>query len=196
MPRRMRLESEAGVYHVINRGNYRAPLFRSARARQAFLRCVGEACARTGWRVHAWCIMSNHYHLAISTPRANLVEGMGWLQGAFANRFNRFRREHGHLFQGRYKSLVVEPDEGLGPVCHYIHLNPARARLCPPPGLRQYPWTSVRWILDPSLRPAWFDPAPALRHAGAGRPCRRPGEISRIPRVAGGGRARAQAPAL
>ena len=73
--------------------------------------------------------MSNHYHLAISTPRANLIEGMKWLQGTFATRFNRFRNERGHLFQGRYKSLVVEPEVGLGPLCHYIHLNPVQAGL-------------------------------------------------------------------
>lgn len=69
----------------------------------AFLHCLGEACARTGWRVHAWRLMSNHCHLAVSTPRANLVEGMRWLQGTFASRFNRLRAERGHLFQGRSK---------------------------------------------------------------------------------------------
>jgi REP element-mobilizing transposase RayT len=89
--------------------------------------------------------MSNHYHLAISTPRANLVGGMCWLQGTFANRFNRFSGEHGHLFQGRYKSLVVDPDEGLGPLCHYIHLNPVRAGLCEVSALRTYDWTSLHW---------------------------------------------------
>lgn len=166
MPRRQRLESAAGVYHVINRGNYRTDLFRSDKAKEAFLKCLGEACQRTGWLVHAWCIMSNHYHLALSTPRANLVEGMCWLQGTFAARFNRFRREHGHLFQGRYKSLVVEPGEGLGPLCHYIHLNPVRAKLCATPRLSRYPWSSVRWLFEVSQRSVWFDPAPALKHAG------------------------------
>jgi len=130
MARRLRLEAVEGVYHVINRGNYRAPVFRSDRTKAAFLRCLEEACARTGWRVHAWCIMSNHYHLAVATPQADLGEGMRWLQGTFATRFNQLRNERGHLFQGRYKSLVVDPGEGLGPLCHYIHLNPVRARLC------------------------------------------------------------------
>lgn len=166
MPRRQRLESEAGVYHVINRGNYRFDLFRSDRTKAAFLKCLSEACERTGWWVHAWCIMSNHYHLALSTPRANLAEGMGWLQGTFATRFNHFRREHGHLFQGRYKSLIVDPDDGLGPLCHYIHLNPVRAGLCTTLGLRRYRWTSVPWLLSAETRPTWYDPAPALRHAG------------------------------
>jgi REP element-mobilizing transposase RayT len=145
MARKLRMESEAGVYHVLNRGNYRAAIFRSGKTKTAFLQCLDEACRRTDWLVHAWCIMSNHYHLAISTPRANLVGGMCWLQGTFANRFNRFRGEHGHLFQGRYKSLVVDPDEGLGPLCHYIHLNPVRAGLCEVSALRTYDWTSLHW---------------------------------------------------
>jgi len=151
---------------VLNRGNYRAAIFRQDRTKQAFLKCLDEACAKTGWRVHAWCLMSNHYHLAISTPEANLVEGMRWLQCTFALRFNRFRGERGHLFQGRYKSLAVDPDEGLGPLSHYIHLNPVRARLCSVSALRNYRWTSLRWLVDPRLRPTWYEPLPALRHAG------------------------------
>lgn len=166
MARPLRLESEDGVYHVLNRGNYRADIFRSAKAKAAFLKCLGEACDKTGWRVHAWGLMSNHYHLAVSTPRANLVEGMRWLQGTFATRFNRLRQERGHLFQGRYKSLVVDPDEGLGPLCHYIHLNPVRARLCATGELPAQRWTSVGWLMEPKHRAGWYDPRPALAHAG------------------------------
>lgn len=164
MARKLRMESEAGVYHVINRGNYRAAIFRSEKTKASFLNCLDEACHRTGWLVHAWCIMSNHYHLAISTPQANLVDGMRWLQGTFANRFNRFRREHGHLFQGRYKSLIVDPREGLGPLCHYIHLNPVRAGLCRISDLARYRWTSLHWMKAGG--PAWYLPLPALQHAG------------------------------
>lgn len=166
MARPLRLESEAGVYHVINRGNYRADIFRSEKAKDAFLKCLGEACEKTGWEVHAWCLMSNHYHLAVSTPKANLVDGMQWLQGTFAVRFNRLRKECGHLFQGRYKSLLVDPDGGLGPLCHYIHLNPARAKLRPVTELSDYRWTSLPWLLKPKERPDWYHPEPALQHAG------------------------------
>jgi REP element-mobilizing transposase RayT len=166
MARPLRLESEDGVYHVLNRGNYRADIFRSDKAKAAFLKCLGEACAKTGWRVHAWCLMSNHYHLAVSTPRGNLVEGMRWLQGTFATRFNRLRQERGHLFQGRYKSLVVDPAEGLGPLSHYIHLNPVRARLCPVAELPAQRWTSLGWLMEPKHRPDWYDPSAALAHAG------------------------------
>ncbi len=166
MARPLRLESEDGVYHVLNRGNYRADIFRTGKAKEAFLKCLGEACDKTGWRVHAWCVMSNHYHLAVSTPRANLVEGMRWLQGTFSVRFNRLRNERGHLFQGRYKSLIVDPDEGLGPLSHYIHLNPVRARLCQPSELPAQRWTSIGWLMEPKLRPVWYEPRPALEHAG------------------------------
>lgn len=160
------MESEAGIYHLLNRGNYRADIFRSDRAKEAFLQCLGEACAKTGWVVHAWCLMSNHYHLAVSTPGANLVDGMRWLQGTFSTRFNRLRHERGHLFQGRYKSLLVDPEGGLGPLCHYIQLNPVRAKLCPVSALAEYRWTSLRWLLAPKDRPAWYQPEPALTHAG------------------------------
>jgi len=167
MARKLRLESEGGIYHVINRGNYRMDLFRAAKTRAAFLKCLGEACEKTGWRVHAWCVMSNHYHVALETPRANLVDGMRWLQGTFAVRFNRLRKERGHLFQDRYKSLITDPAEGLGPLCHYIHLNPVRAHLCSSEKLAEWRWTSVSWLMDPSLRPAWYDPRAALDHAGS-----------------------------
>lgn len=166
MARPLRLESEDGVYHVLNRGNYRADIFGTEKAKAAFLKCLGEACGKTGWRVHAWCLMSNHYHLAVATPRANLVEGMRWLQGTFATRFNRLRQERGHLFQGRYKSLVVDPDGGLGPLCHYIHLNPVRAHLCPVDRLPAQRWSSIGWLMEPKGRAAWYDPSPALEHAG------------------------------
>jgi hypothetical protein len=86
--------------------------------------------------------------------------------GNVRNPFNRLRKESGHLFQGRYKSLAVDPDGGLGPLCHYIHLNPVRARLRSVSELRSYRWVSVGWLVEPKRRPAWFDPSPALGHAG------------------------------
>lgn len=166
MARRLRLESEGGIYHVLNRGNYRSDIFRSVTTKAAFLKCLGEACGKTGWRVHAWCLMSNHYHLAVETPRANLVEGMRWLQGTFSSRFNRLRGERGHLFQGRYKALLVDPAGGLGPLCHYIHLNPVRAHLRPVAQLPGWPWSSLSWLVNPKLRSAWYEPGAALVHAG------------------------------
>jgi hypothetical protein len=111
--------------------------------------------------------MSNHYHLALETPAGNLVEGMQWLQATFAVRFNRMRKENGHLFQGRYQSLVVDPGDGMGPLCHYIHLNPVRAKLCAVEELGAWPWTSLRLLLEPKTRPKWYAPEAFLSHAGS-----------------------------
>ena len=97
---------------------------------------------RCGWKLYAYVIMSNHYHLAVETPEPNLVEGMQWLQGTFATRFNRFRNERGHVFQGRYKALLVNEDRPLLGLIDYIHLNPVRAGLCAVLGLKDYSLSS------------------------------------------------------
>jgi len=89
---------------------------RDGRARQSFLTCLEEACSSMDWRLYAWCLMGNHYHLCIETPHPNLVEGMRWLQSTFANRFNRFRKSNGHVFQGRYKAILLDGD-AVGAVC-------------------------------------------------------------------------------
>lgn len=164
MARKLRLEYADAVYHVISRGNYRADVFAEAATKEAFLKCLGEACTKASWVIHAWCVMSNHYHLCLQTPQPNLVEGMRWLQATFSLRFNRFRNEHGHVFQGRYKALPVETD-ATGAVCHYIHLNPVRAGIVEMAALSNWPWTSVA-TLRSGRRPDWFSPEAALEHAG------------------------------
>jgi len=163
--RKPRIEAAGGRYHVLNRGNYRTDVFQSDEAKVAFLRCLGEACEKTGWVVSGWCLMRNHYHLAIQTPEPNLVGGMQWFQATFAARFNRLRRVNGHLFQGRYKALSVEAGDPMGSLCHYIHLNPVRAGVVTVDGLEHWPWCSYRWIQRPRERAEWFSPAEAL--AGA-----------------------------
>ena len=127
MARKPRIQYEGAVYHVINRGNYRRDVFELASTAQAFERCLFEACEQAGWQLHAFTLMRNHFHLALETPRANLVEGMHWLQSTFATRFNRLRAERGHLFQGRYQAILVEPGTHLAQVVNYIHLNAVRA---------------------------------------------------------------------
>lgn len=166
MARKLRVEFEGAVYHVIARGNYRADVFGDEKTKAAFLKCLGEACEKSGWLVHAWCVMSNHYHLCLETPQPNLVAGMKWLQATFSLRFNRYRHERGHLFQGRYKALLVE-DSAVGSVCHYIHLNPVRAGLTDVPRLPAWPWTSVHALMQPRVRPAWSCFDVALDQAGA-----------------------------
>jgi REP element-mobilizing transposase RayT len=165
MPRKPRLEFEGAIYHVISRGNYRSDVFAHESTKAAFLKCLDEACIKAEWVIHAWCVMSNHYHLCLETPRANLVQGMRWLQATFAVRFNRRRNERGHLFQGRYQALPVAP-EAVGAVCHYIHLNPVRAGLSNAPALAKWPWTSAAQLMTCRPRPPWLSVAAALEHAG------------------------------
>jgi REP element-mobilizing transposase RayT len=164
--RKLRLEFPGACYHVINRGNYRRDIFESDRAKAAFEHTLFEACEKSDWRVHAYVIMRNHFHLAIDTPAGNLVAGMQWLQATFANRFNRLRREKGHLFQGRYKAILVERGAALGCVSHYIHLNPVRAHILPVERLAEYRYSSF-WFLDrPSRRPPWLRLQDVLAEAG------------------------------
>ncbi|MFI5335844.1 MAG: transposase [Opitutales bacterium] len=147
MARQLRLEFPGACYHVINRGNYRRNLFAAKGAAAAFERVLWEAAERCHWRVHAFVIMRNHYHLAVETPEPNLSVGMKWLQGTWTARFNRFRGEVGRPFQGRYKALHVEPGQALAQVCHYIHLNPVRARAVTAGRLPEYRWSSLYWYL-------------------------------------------------
>ena len=104
MARKLRFESEGGLYHVINRGNHRNWVFESEGAKRSFEKTLNETCERSGWRLHAWVIMGNPFHLAVETPQPNLSEGMRWLQSVFAARYNHFRKGTGRIFQGRFKS--------------------------------------------------------------------------------------------
>lgn len=167
MARKLRLEFPGACYHVINRGNYRTDIFKTEGARAAFEACLFEACAKSGWVLHAYVLMSNHYHLALETPQGNLVAGMQWLQATFANRFNKLRSERGHLFQGRYKSLLVEEGGPLGQVCHYICLNPVRAGICPVERLEDYRYSSYWYLGRPKQRLAFMRVDTALQEAGA-----------------------------
>ena len=166
MARKLRIEYEHALYHVINRGNYRSDVFASEGAKEAFEKCLWEACAKCGWVVHAYVVMRNHYHLALETPKANLVAGMKWFQATFANRFNRFRAERGHVFQGRYQAIVLEDAAALGAVCHYIHLNPVRAGAVDVERLGEFRHGSFHWLHQPRKRPAGVDFTSALETAG------------------------------
>jgi REP element-mobilizing transposase RayT len=142
------------------RGNRQEPVFRDNRDNEMFLDTLGEACGRCGWRVHAFCLMGNHYHVLLETPYANLVDGMRWLQGTFTKRFNIRHRVYGHLFQSRYKALLVDPSgDYFRTVSSYIHLNPARAGCFDLRSgrLSDYPWSSFPCYLNPSCRPEWLN---------------------------------------
>jgi len=148
------------MYHVMNRGDQREDIFRDDEDRQKFLSTLGEACAKTEWQVHAYCLMRNHFHLVLETPQPNLVFGMKWLLGVYTKRFNIRHKVCGHLFAGRYKALVVEGSGNgyLRTVCDYVHLNPVRAKLLPPEApLESFRWSSYREYLKvPGQRPSWL----------------------------------------
>jgi putative transposase len=159
MGRAPRIEYEGALYHVMSRGNRQEAIFLDDRDRGCFLDTVGEACGRTGWRIHAYVLMGNHYHLLLETPEPNLVDGMRWLQGTYTKRFNLRHKLWGHLLQGRYKALVIDPkDEYFRTVGDYIHLNPARARCFDPQEpLESFPWSSYPAYLEPSFRFDWLE---------------------------------------
>jgi len=145
----------------MSRGNRQDAIFLDARDCEMFLDTLDEACGRTGWQIHAFVLMGNHYHLLLETPEANLVAGMKWLQGTYTQRFNSRHKQWGHLLQGRYKALLVDGSSGdyFPTVASYIHLNPARARLFDlgSEKLADYRWSSYPLYLRPSKRPEWLN---------------------------------------
>ena len=163
MPRSQRIEYPGAVYHTMCRGNNGQATFVSDKGRRLFLSTLGEACEQTGWWIHAYVLMSNHYHFLLETPEANLVAGMKWFQGAYTQRFNAMFQRRGHLFQGRYKAIPVQTSEGLEyfrQVSTYIHLNPFRAHLCGgghEKPLESYRWSSYPAYVGKSMRqPPWL----------------------------------------
>ncbi len=168
MARKLRLLFPHGLYHVINRGNYRRDVFESSGSRRAFHGALGETCRRYRWQVHAYVVMRNHFHLALETPEPNLTLGMHWLLGTFANRFNRFRSERGHLFQGRYHAQLVEDAVALARVVDYIHLNPVRAGLVLPAAVASFQGSSLP-VLQQEGCPEWLSAAGIRGTPGRGQ---------------------------
>ena len=160
MARKLRVQYPGAIYHVMNRGDRREPIFKDDEDRERFLETLGEACRKTDWQVHAYCLMHNHFHLVVETPQGNLVAGMKWFLGVYTSRFNRRHKLFGHLFSGRYKSLIVDGsgDGYLRTVCDYVHLNPVRADLLPPEApLEQYRWSSYpEYLKRPGERLGWL----------------------------------------
>jgi putative transposase len=116
------------------RGNQSRDIFEHQEDADLFVRCLGEMCMRNQTVVHAWCLMSNHYHLLLETPKGNLVDAMKWFQGTFTQRYNARRQLWGHLFQGRYKAKVIDDEDAsyFRRVSEYIRLNPAEAKVVKP----------------------------------------------------------------
>lgn len=170
MARKPRLEYAGAVYHVMDRGDRSEDIFHDHEDRRRFVLALGQACGRTGWRVHAFVLMRNHYHLLLETPEPNLCRGMHWLQTTYTVRHNRRHKLHGHLFQGRYKAIPVDAGTGdyFATVCDYIHLNPLRAGLLREgKRLGDYAWSSFPLhCLAASRRPEWLEVSRVLAAHG------------------------------
>ncbi len=134
MARPLRIEFAGALYHITSRGDGGDDIYIDDNDRENFLAVLGHVCERFNWVCHSYCLMSNHYHLLIETPEGNLSQGMRQLNGVYTQRFNRNHERVGHVFQGRYKAILVDADNYLVQLIRYIHLNPARAGLVKDPG--------------------------------------------------------------
>jgi len=154
MARPLRISFEGAFYHVTSRGNERKAVFKSKRDREKFLEYLETATERYGAIIHAYCLMDNHYHLLLETPAANLSQIIRHINSAYTTYFNVKRARSGHLFQGRFKAILVEKDEYAKELSRYIHLNPVRAKMVETPG--DYPWSSYSFYIGKKASPQWL----------------------------------------
>ena len=154
MARPLRIEYPGAFYHVTSRGNERKEVFRSRKDREQFLGYLESATTRYEACVYAYCLMSNHYHLLVETPGGNLSQIMAHINGAYTTYFNTKRHRAGHLFQGRYKAILVEREEYAQELSRYIHLNAVRAKMVARP--QDHEWSSYRAYVGVEPRPSWL----------------------------------------
>jgi REP element-mobilizing transposase RayT len=154
MARPLRIEFPGALYHVTSRGNARAPIFLGDPDRHLFLDVTRAVIERYGWLCHAYCLMTNHYHLVLETPEANLARGMRQLNGLYTQRFNRRHDRVGHILQGRYNGVLVERESHLLELARYVVLNPVRAGMVR--AAEDYRWSSLRAVLGLAPVPRWL----------------------------------------
>ena len=171
MARPLRLEFPGAVYHVLSRGHERSNIYRDNVDREKFLALLATISRDEQWVIHAYCFMSNHYHLLIETPVGGLSHGMRSLNGRYTQWFNLRRERTGHLFEGRFRSIVVQKDSHLLELMRYVVLNPVRARIVERPG--DWRWSSYRATLGREEAPSWLDVDWTLAQFAARRPAAR-----------------------
>lgn len=167
MTRPLRLEFPGALYHVTSRGNRRNPIFRNNDDRRAWLALLGHACERHHFVIHSFCQMTNHYHLLVETVEANLSRGMRQLNGSYTQYFNWRHGLVGHLFQGRYKAILVQKESYLLELSRYIVLNPLRAKMVP--FLEDWEWSSYHCFLSEETAPGWLERDGLLSRFGSER---------------------------
>jgi len=154
MARPIRIEFCGALYHVTSRGDRREAIYEDDDDRARFLDILAQVVADANWLCHAYCLMSNHYHLVIETPDKNLAKGMRQLNGVYTQSSNRRHGRVGHLFQGRYKAIVVDADSHLLELTRYVVLNPVRAGMVAEPAA--WPWSSYRATVGIDALPPWL----------------------------------------
>ena len=167
MSRPLRLELCGGLYHVTSRGDRREDIYADSTDREVWLDTLAQCCERYNWAIHAWCQMSNHYHLVIETAEANLSAGMRQLNGVYTQKVNRRHQRVGHVFQGRFKAILVERDSYLLELGRYVVLNPVRAGMVK--HVRQWKWSSYHAMVGTALCPEWLHTDWVLSQFGASR---------------------------
>ena len=164
MARPLRIAYPGALYHVTSRGNEQKDVFKSERDREKFLEYLASATVRYGAVIHAYCLMSNHYHLLLETPAGNLSQIMRHINGAYTTYFNIKRKRSGHLFQGRFKAILIEADEYATELSRYIHLNPVGAGMTARP--EDYRWSSYRSYIGQNPTPEWLNIGMILGYFG------------------------------
>jgi putative transposase len=154
MSRPLRLEFPHALYHVTSRGDRREAIYEDDEDRAAWLDVFDQVCSRFNWRCHAWCLMGNHYHVLVETPEANLSAGMRQLNGVYTQRFNHRHGKVGHVFQGRFKAVLVERESHLLELARYVVLNPVRAGMVA--DAAEWRWSSHRSVLGTEPSPDWL----------------------------------------
>lgn len=155
MARPLRLEFAGALYHVTSRGNRQDDIYELDIDRESFLTVLADVCKSYNWVCHAYCLMDNHYHLLIETPDANLSKGMRQLNGRYTQKFNREHGRVGHVFQGRYKAILIDKNSYLLELSRYIVLNPVRARMVH--SAFDWPWSSYRATVGEQSKPSWLN---------------------------------------
>lgn len=154
MARPLRIELAGGLYHVTSRGDRREDIYFGEADRLAWLDTFAQVCKRFNWICHAWCQMTNHYHIVVETVEGNLALGMRQLNGVYTQAINRNHRRVGHVFQGRYKAILVEKDRHLLELARYVVLNPVRAGMVRDAGA--WPWSSYNAMVGREVAPLWL----------------------------------------
>lgn len=167
MTRPLRLEFAGAIYHITVRGDRREDIFFRDEDRTDFLNILSQVCSRFNWVIHAYCLMTNHYHLLVETVDGNLSRGMRQLNGVYTQLINRNHNLVGHLFQGRYKAFLVQKEAYLLELSRYVVLNPVRANMVTDPV--EWPWSNYRTVIAEEPEKEWFDSGWLLSQFGSER---------------------------